>query len=152
MGYENGSEITLTELIRIDGALTKASLDVGVGKLRWLSGEKRFLEVESEVLGFETQGTRITIKAFVGETKGSSCGKSNGKRARRDFVLEMPTEECAVTWSEKLRNLINSFGRRFSCSCIFFLKVKKNNFFFFWIFFDFFFLHFSFIASILIII
>ncbi|KAH7662346.1 sphingosine kinase protein [Dioscorea alata] len=111
MGYESGAEITLTELIRIDGAPTKASLDVGVGKLRWLSGEKRCLEVESEVLGFETQGTRITIKAFVGETKGPSCGKSNGKRTRRDFVLEMPTEECAVTWSEKLRNLINSFGR-----------------------------------------
>ncbi|CAD5175675.1 sphingosine kinase 2 [Musa acuminata AAA Group] len=106
---------TLTERVRIDGAPAKASLAAD-GTLRWSSGEggERCLALESEGLGLDVVGRRITIRAFVGALKGlSSCGgrRGAGKRVRRDHVLEMPTEELASRWSERMRAYIDSLGR-----------------------------------------
>ncbi|XP_064962131.1 sphingosine kinase 2-like isoform X2 [Musa acuminata AAA Group] len=103
---------TLTERVRIDGAPAKASLAAD-GTLRWSSGEggERCLALESEGLGLDVVGRRITIRAFVGALKGlSSCGgrRGAGKRVRRDHVLEMPTEELASRWSERMRAYIDS--------------------------------------------
>ncbi|CAL9077229.1 unnamed protein product [Musa acuminata var. zebrina] len=106
---------TLTERVRIDGAPAKASLAAD-GTLRWSSGEggERCLALESEGLGLDVVGRRITIRAFVGALKGlSSCGgrRGAGKRVRRDHVLEMPTEELASRWSERMRAYIDSLGK-----------------------------------------
>ncbi|RRT53179.1 hypothetical protein B296_00047635 [Ensete ventricosum] len=106
---------TLTERARIDGAPAKASLAAD-GTLRWISGDggERCLALESEGLGLDVVGRRITIRAFVGALKGlSSCGGRGGagKRVRRDHVLEMPTEELASRWSDRMRAYFDSLGK-----------------------------------------
>ncbi|XP_010905064.1 sphingosine kinase 1 isoform X1 [Elaeis guineensis] len=114
MAMEGKAEsLTLTERIRVNGVPTESSL-ASNGTLRWKGsdGGERCLTVESEVLGFEAEGLRITVRAFVGAFKGVSCGGGSfGKRTRRDYVLELPTEEAAIRWSERLRDCINSLGR-----------------------------------------
>ncbi|XP_038987700.1 sphingosine kinase 1-like isoform X1 [Phoenix dactylifera] len=105
--------LTLTKRIRVNGVPAEASLAAD-GTLRWRAGDggERCLAVESEVLGFEAEGQRITLRAFVGASRGASCGGvSFGKRTRRDYVLELPTEEPVLQWSQRLRDCIKSLGR-----------------------------------------
>ncbi|KAJ0966014.1 hypothetical protein J5N97_027152 [Dioscorea zingiberensis] len=115
-GEDKTQPLMLREMIRVDGATADVSFDVSRGELRWRStaGGDRCLTIESEVLGFETDGVKIKVRAFLGalNLKGASCGdQSCGKRARKDFVLEMPSVQCAMLWREKLDDRINSFGR-----------------------------------------
>ncbi|KAL0916989.1 hypothetical protein M5K25_014545 [Dendrobium thyrsiflorum] len=107
----------MKERIRVNGFLSEASLSTG-GELRWRQnddsgGGERSLIVESDVLGFSVEGREISVRAFVKEVKGFSCGGSSefGKRLRKDFVLEMPTEVAAEMWTIRLRDCINSLGR-----------------------------------------
>lgn len=105
--------LTLTKSIRVNGVPAEASLAAD-GTLRWRAGDgdERCLAVESEMLGFQTEGQRITLRAFVGSYRGPSCGGGSfGKRTRRDYVLEMPTEEAALQWSQRLRDCIESLGK-----------------------------------------
>ncbi|WOL07715.1 sphingosine kinase 2 [Canna indica] len=106
---------TLRERVRIDGSPAEASL-VADGTLRWSSdnGGEWCLALDSEVLGLEAVGLRIAIRAFVELTKGlASCGGGNGigKRVRRGYVLEMPTEEAASRWTERMKDYLDSIGR-----------------------------------------
>ncbi|KAG0497116.1 hypothetical protein HPP92_001807 [Vanilla planifolia] len=84
-------------------------------ELRWRleSGGEQSLAVESEVLGFEVEARGIKIRALVSETKSISSGRGGdmGKRVRKDYVLEMPTEVIAESWSDSLKCYINSLSR-----------------------------------------
>ncbi|KAG1368192.1 hypothetical protein COCNU_14G006600 [Cocos nucifera] len=105
--------LTLTKRIRVNGVPAEASLAVD-GTLRWRAGDgdERCLPVESEVLGLEAEGQRITLRAFVRSYREVSCGGGSfGKRTRRDYVLELPTAEAASQWSQRLRDCIKSLGR-----------------------------------------
>ncbi|XP_038987701.1 sphingosine kinase 2-like isoform X2 [Phoenix dactylifera] len=107
--------LTLTKRIRVNGVPAEASLAAD-GTLRWRAGDggERCLAVESEVLGFEAEGQRITLRAFVGASRGASCGGvSFGKRTRRDYVLELPTEEPVLQWSQRLRDCIKSLETKY---------------------------------------
>ncbi|KAM0943936.1 putative sphingosine kinase [Dioscorea sansibarensis] len=114
-GEDGIQPLMLRERIRVDGAAAQASFNASTGELCWQSGAgvNWCLMMESEVLGFKTKGVKIIVKAFVFSSKGASLGASGGKRARtrKDFVLEMPSEQCAMIWSDKFGDLINSFGR-----------------------------------------
>ncbi|KAH7675809.1 sphingosine kinase protein [Dioscorea alata] len=114
-GEDGIQPLILMERIRVDGAAADASFNASTGELRWGSsaGVNWCLMMESEVLGFKTKGVKIIVKAFVFASKGASLGASGGKRARtrKDFVLEMPSEQCAMIWSDQFGDLINSFGR-----------------------------------------
>ncbi|KAM0952421.1 putative sphingosine kinase [Dioscorea sansibarensis] len=102
----------LTERIQVDGAPAEAVLDHGAGELRWRSGDDdRRLFVESEMLGIEMKGMMITIRAFVDAPERCCFGSSSGRRVRRDFLLEMPSETSAMMWTERLKDCIDSLGR-----------------------------------------
>ncbi|XP_074568766.1 sphingosine kinase 2-like isoform X2 [Curcuma longa] len=106
---------SLAEKVRIDGSVAETTLGPD-GALRWSSGNggEWCLTFDSEVLGFQTEGSRITIRAFVEASKGTaSCGSQGGLRrpVRRDYVLDMPTEEAASMWTEKMRAYFDSLGR-----------------------------------------
>lgn len=94
----------------MNGVPAEVTLSAG-GELRWhlVGGGEQNLAIESEVLGFSTEGREITIRAYVIELKGGEG--EFGKRVRKDFVLVMPTEVVAERWSEQLRDFINSLGR-----------------------------------------
>ncbi|CAD5190336.1 unnamed protein product [Musa acuminata subsp. malaccensis] len=103
------------EWIRVNGAVAEASLAAD-GTLRWGSrGGERCLSLESEVLGLETIGLRITIKAFLEVSEHGFCGLERSsvkrRRVRRDYTLEMPNEAAARRWSAKLRDYMDSLGR-----------------------------------------
>ncbi|XP_020095212.1 sphingosine kinase 1-like [Ananas comosus] len=112
--------LNLTENVRFNGAPAELTLGAD-GALRWRGvgvgvggGGERRVGLEEEVLGIEVEGSRlIRIRAFVGESEGVACGKGErvGKRARRDYVFEMPTDEAAMRWNDKLTDHINSLGR-----------------------------------------
>ncbi|WOL18089.1 hypothetical protein Cni_G26882 [Canna indica] len=105
----------MMEWIRVDGVAAIGGLEAD-GTLRWGTcvGERR-LSLESDVLGFRTDGPRITVRAFVGESEGGCCGvvgKDAGRRrVRRDYLLKMPDEEVARRWSARLRDYMDSLGR-----------------------------------------
>ncbi|CAL9063504.1 sphingosine kinase 1 isoform X1 [Musa acuminata AAA Group] len=104
-----------SEWIRVNGAVAEASLAAD-GTLRWGSrGGERCLSLESEVLGLETIGLRITIKAFLEVSEHGFCGLERSsvkrRRVRRDYTLEMPNEAAARRWSAKLRDYMDSLGR-----------------------------------------
>ncbi|KAH7662344.1 Sphinganine kinase protein [Dioscorea alata] len=102
----------LTERIQVDGDPVEAVLDHGTGELRWRSGDDdRRLFVESEMLGIKMKGMIITIRAFVDAPERCCFGSSSGKRVRRDFQLEMPSETSAMMWTERLKDCIDSLGR-----------------------------------------
>lgn len=113
-GEDGIQPLMLRERIRVDGVAADASFNASTGELRWGSsaGVNWCLMMESEVLGFRTKGVKIIVKAFVFASKGASFGASGGKlaRTRKDFVLEMPSEQCAMIWSDKFGDLINLFG------------------------------------------
>ncbi|KAL0911248.1 hypothetical protein M5K25_019373 [Dendrobium thyrsiflorum] len=99
-----------TEMIRVNGLQAEATLSAG-GELQWRldgSGEQS-LAIESEVLGFSSEGREITVRGYVNEPR-SGEGEL-GKRVRKDFVLVMPTEVVAESWSDRIRDFINSLGR-----------------------------------------
>ncbi|RWR93600.1 Diacylglycerol kinase [Cinnamomum micranthum f. kanehirae] len=103
--------LAVSEQIRVDGTLTEASLSTD-GKIRWKteSGERR-LAIESEVLGFSAEGSRIRVRALV-QREGWCCGDGGGgNRARKDLVLEPMTEESKIAWCGKLREFIDSLDR-----------------------------------------
>ncbi|KAJ8497591.1 hypothetical protein OPV22_008143 [Ensete ventricosum] len=104
-----------SEWIRVNGAVAEASLAAD-GTLRWGSREgERCLSLESEVLGLETNGLRITIKAFVEASDHGFCGLERSsvkrRRVRTDYTLEMPNEAAARRWSAHLRDYMDSLGR-----------------------------------------
>ncbi|KAH0454923.1 hypothetical protein IEQ34_016847 [Dendrobium chrysotoxum] len=99
-----------TEMIRVNGLQAEVTLSAG-GELQWRidgSGEQS-LAIESEVLGFSSEGREITVRGYVNEPR-SGEGEL-GKRVRKDFVLVMPTEVVAESWSDQIRDFINSLGR-----------------------------------------
>lgn len=101
----------LTERIQVDGDPVEAVLDHGTGELRWRSGDDdRRLFVESEMLGIEMKGMIITIRAFVDAPERCCFVSSSGRRVRRDFLLEMPSETSAMIWTERLKDCIDSLG------------------------------------------
>ncbi|OAY69958.1 Sphingosine kinase 2 [Ananas comosus] len=110
--------LTLTESVRVNGSPAVASLGAD-GTLRWRSeggAGERCVTLEKEVLGLEAEGRTITVKAFgAAEAKVVSCcggGGSGGVgRARRDYVLEMPSDESAARWSARLSDRINLLDR-----------------------------------------
>ncbi|XP_074557627.1 sphingosine kinase 1-like [Curcuma longa] len=112
---EGGGE-RLSERIVVNGAAAESALEVD-GTLRWRSGGgEQCLRLESEVLGLDVQGTRITVRALAEAPRsGSICafGGASGerRRVRRDYSLEMPTEAAALRWSARLKNCIDSLGR-----------------------------------------
>ncbi|XP_010905575.2 sphingosine kinase 2 [Elaeis guineensis] len=109
----NAGALSLTNRIWVNGVPAEASLAAD-GTLRWRTGagDERCLAVESDVLGLEAEGQRITLRAFVRSYREVSCGGGSfGKRTRRDYVLQLPTEEAASQWSQRLRDCIKSLGR-----------------------------------------
>ncbi|RRT63263.1 hypothetical protein B296_00020855 [Ensete ventricosum] len=103
-----------SEWIRVNEAVAEASLAAD-GTLRWGSREgERCLSLESEVLGLETNGLRITIKAFVEASEHGFCGLERSavkrRRVRTDYTLEMPNEAAARRWSAHLRDYMDSLG------------------------------------------
>lgn len=110
---------TLAEKVRIDGSVAEATL-ASDGTLRWGSGNGRecCLAFDNEVLGLEAAGVRITIRAFVEAHKSPAfCGGQGGlgRRVRRDYVLEMPSEEAASMWMDKMRAYLDSLGKCATC-------------------------------------
>lgn len=102
----------MSEMVQVNGVPAKATLTAG--DLHWhlKGGERKSLAIESEILGFSLQGREITVRAFVSGLKGLSCGEGDlGKRSRKDFVIEMPTEVIAESWSQRFRDYLNSLGR-----------------------------------------
>lgn len=118
MAKDETLTLTLTESVRVNGSPAVASLGAD-GTLRWRSeggAGERCVTLEKEVLGLEAEGRTITVKAFgAAEAKVVSCcggGGSGGVgRARRDYVLEMPSDESAARWSARLSDRINLLGR-----------------------------------------
>ncbi|PKU80901.1 Sphingosine kinase 1 [Dendrobium catenatum] len=102
--------LATTEMIRVNGLQAEVTLSAG-GELQWRldgSGEQS-LAIESDVLGFSSEGREITLRGYVNEPR-SGDGEL-GKRVRKDFVLVMPTEVLAESWSDRIRDFINSLGR-----------------------------------------
>ncbi|XP_042373310.1 sphingosine kinase 2-like [Zingiber officinale] len=115
MTATGNAALTLAEKVRIDGSVAEATL-ASDGALRWSSenGGECCLVFDNEVLGLEAAGVRITIRAFVEAHKSPAfCGGQGGlgRRVRRDYVLEMPTEEAASIWMDKIRAYLDSLGR-----------------------------------------
>ncbi|KAJ3670270.1 hypothetical protein LUZ60_010594 [Juncus effusus] len=111
---EQGEEI-LTESVRINGAPCEARLAAN-GDLTWCSaaGEERRLSLDEEVLGIELRGTVLTVRAFIEEVKEASCvgfGKKEARRVRRDYVVELESEEAGMVWGDKLSLCLNDLGR-----------------------------------------
>ncbi|ONK77059.1 uncharacterized protein A4U43_C02F2670 [Asparagus officinalis] len=91
----------LTGRIRINGSDCEASLSPG-GVLTWQGEGERSLAMEQEALGFGIEeGRRIRVRGFSGDRK----------RRRKDFVLEMESDEMVGLWSERLKDCFDSFGR-----------------------------------------
>ncbi|KAJ0983654.1 hypothetical protein J5N97_011909 [Dioscorea zingiberensis] len=110
-GESQAQTLAEGERIRVDGELVEVVLDHGTGELRWRTGDKeKCLIVESEILGIEMKGMMITVKAFVDAPERCCFGSSSGRRVRRDFLLEMPSEVSAMFWTERLRDSIGSLG------------------------------------------
>ncbi|KAG6519050.1 hypothetical protein ZIOFF_022539 [Zingiber officinale] len=114
MTATGNAALTLAEKVRIDGSVAEATL-ASDGALRWSSenGGECCLVFDNEVLGLEAAGVRITIRAFVEAHKSPAfCGGQGGlgRRVRRDYVLEMPTEEAASIWMDKIRAYLDSLG------------------------------------------
>lgn len=118
---ESGGE-RLLERIAINGAAAELALEVdGTLRLRYGGGEL-CLRLESEVLGLDVQGIWITVRALAEAPRsGSLCtfgeASRERRRARRDYSLEMPTEEAALRWSARLKNYIDSLGKQVFCWC-----------------------------------
>lgn len=111
----DNASLTLAEKVRIYGSVAEATL-ASDGTLRWSSGNggECCLTFDNEVLGLEAAGVRITIRAFVEAHKSLAfCGGEGGlgRRVRRDYVLEMPTEEAASMWMDKMRAYLDSLGK-----------------------------------------
>ncbi|KAJ6827342.1 sphingosine kinase 1-like isoform X1 [Iris pallida] len=116
--------LTLPGWIQINGSPAEATLTAD-GRLTWrVEGEpaERSLDLETEALGLGIEQERkIRVRAFVDDLGVASSAASaaaagggrgsTGKRTRKDFMLEMPTEESVSIWSERLKNCIDSFGR-----------------------------------------
>ncbi|XP_020591739.1 sphingosine kinase 1-like [Phalaenopsis equestris] len=100
----------IREMIRVNGAPAEVTLSTD-GELQWrLNGSGvKSLAIESEILGFSTEGREITLRAYVNEFRGGEG--ELGKRLRKDFVLEMPTEVITESWSDRIRDFIHSLGR-----------------------------------------
>lgn len=100
----------LSDRILIDGTVTPVTLTAG-GILQWSEGKsQRRLEVEREVLGFSTEGSRIKIKAVVEGGGGICCVESRGTLMRKTFVLEPLSEVSLRVWCRKLQDYIDSLG------------------------------------------
>ncbi|KAJ6815728.1 sphingosine kinase 1-like isoform X1 [Iris pallida] len=112
--------LPLAGRIRINGSPSDASLAAD-GRLTWrVEGEaagEMSLDLDSDILGFGIeQGRKIRVRSFPEDAKAASCGgcRETGagrSRVRKDFVLEMPTEESAAAWSDRLKNCLDSLGR-----------------------------------------
>ncbi|KAF8391407.1 hypothetical protein HHK36_023711 [Tetracentron sinense] len=128
--------LTINEQVRVNGALTAATLS-DYGRIRWTESNDLCLTVEKEVIGFAVEGSRIRIRAFVESEIGLSCVGSRGIRVRKDFVFEPLSEDSQQLWCQKLQEfidslerpkrlfiIVNPFGGRKSGSKIFHEEVK----------------------------
>ncbi|WOL12975.1 sphingosine kinase 1-like [Canna indica] len=111
---ENGSK-TLSAQVRLNRAAVDADLAAD-GTLRWGFGRgEHCLNLESEVLGIDQEGGSIKIRAFLEVPEGGFCGTGGAaggrRRVRRDYLLEMPTQEEALRWSSRLKNFMDSLCR-----------------------------------------
>ncbi|KAJ3674924.1 hypothetical protein LUZ60_005540 [Juncus effusus] len=114
-----------TETLRVKGSVENSSLSLlhehggPAGQLRWRSedhvngGEGRILDLDRDVLGFETKDKTLLVKAFVvSQQNEASCfGVRERTRVRKDFAFEMDTEEMAAQWARIISDNITLLGR-----------------------------------------
>ncbi|XP_057962551.1 sphingosine kinase 1-like [Malania oleifera] len=127
----------ISDRVLIGGTLTLVTLSSD-GRLQWSEdGKQRCLIVEREVLGFATEGSRISIRAVVDSGKGIYCWGSRGTLMRKRFVFEPLSEESKQLWCQKLQRhivslerpkrlfiFVNPFGGKKSASKIFLDDVQ----------------------------
>ncbi|GAB2211261.1 hypothetical protein Droror1_Dr00016554 [Drosera rotundifolia] len=110
------SIIIHSDRVVIDGTLTPLTL-FSDGRLRWeWEGIERWIDVEKEVVGVETMGSRrIVIKRAVEIGGGLNClgsAAAAGGLGIKEFVFEVNDEDGAgQVWGQKLKEYLDSLGR-----------------------------------------
>ncbi|KAG8099666.1 hypothetical protein GUJ93_ZPchr0013g34700 [Zizania palustris] len=116
----------LSQTVRIDGSAAEATFSAGA--LAWRpsggGGERRRLELDSEVLGVRVEGRALKVATFssgdeagAGRSSLSSRplarggGRARGDRRKGEVVVEMESEEAAATWGDAMRDHLASLGR-----------------------------------------
>ncbi|KAL5198621.1 hypothetical protein ABZP36_002133 [Zizania latifolia] len=112
--------------VRIDDSAAEATLCGGL--LAWGpssgGGERRRLELDSEVLGVRVDGRALKVATFesgdeAGAWRSSSSrrpmacggGRGGGDRRKGEVVVEMESEEAAATWGDAMRDHLALLGR-----------------------------------------
>ncbi|KAL9274521.1 Sphingosine kinase 1-like protein [Drosera capensis] len=115
--FDNEPSIIIhSDRVVIDGTLTPLTL-FSDGRLRWeWEGIERWIDVEKEVVGVETKGSRrIVIKRAVEIGGGLNClgsAAAAGDLGIKEFVFEVNDEEGAgQLLGQKLKEYLNSLGR-----------------------------------------
>ncbi|KAJ4981051.1 hypothetical protein NE237_031888 [Protea cynaroides] len=110
-GHEGETITQFEQQVRVNGKLTQVTLSSD-GKFRMETGH-RPLNLEKELLGFNAEGSKITIRALVEnrvDVHCVVCSEAKG-RERKDIVLETLTEESQRLWCQKLQAYIDSLDR-----------------------------------------
>ncbi|KAL6546666.1 hypothetical protein OROMI_022387 [Orobanche minor] len=100
-------EYILSDQVRANGRTTTATLSAE-GQLRW--AELR-LDMEKQVLGFSVEGLKIKIRAVVEATAGICCSSGKQPLIRKNFTLELSSDDSVRLWTQKLQECLDSLGR-----------------------------------------
>ncbi|XP_047069905.1 sphingosine kinase 1-like [Lolium rigidum] len=112
---------TLVEPARVNGSTAEATLS-GT-ELAWRptgavrdGGERRKLELESDILGFQVEGRVLKVATFArgDDARPPSplgCGGGGGDRKRGEVVVEMESEEAAQRWGDAIGDRFAALGR-----------------------------------------
>ncbi|KAL6567449.1 hypothetical protein OROGR_001117 [Orobanche gracilis] len=100
-------EYILSDQVRANGRTTTATLSAE-GQLRWA---ERRLDMEKQVLGFSVEGLKIKIRAVVEATAGICCSSGKQPLIRKNFTLELSSDDSVRLWTQKLQEYLDSLGR-----------------------------------------
>ncbi|KAL6573932.1 hypothetical protein OROHE_001474 [Orobanche hederae] len=100
-------EYIVSDQVRANGRTTTATLSAE-GQLRW--AELR-LDMEKQVLGFSVEGLKIKIRAVVEATAGICCSSGKQPLIRKNFTLELSSDDSVRLWTQKLQEYLDSLGR-----------------------------------------
>uniref|UniRef100_A0A0D9X0C2 DAGKc domain-containing protein n=1 Tax=Leersia perrieri TaxID=77586 RepID=A0A0D9X0C2_9ORYZ len=111
----------LSESVRVGGSAAEATLSGG--ELAWRpsggGGERRSLELDSEVLGVRVDGRALKVATCARGDEAAAAsrpvtcggGRGGGDGRVREVVVEMESEEAAATWGDAMRDRLAALGR-----------------------------------------
>lgn len=103
------SPLLVSDRVVVNGTITPLTLSED-GVLRWSEGSQRCLIVEKQVLGFDTDGPKIKIRAAVEAADRICCVGTRTSLLRKNFVFEVLSEDMQRLWCQKLRDYIDALG------------------------------------------